>query len=176
MSRPPRFHQENWPYFVTSATRAREPVFEDSRNAEALIETLYTTRDRYSFLLLAYVVMPDHFHAVIVPAPRNTISQVMRFIKGTYARIYNSSYGLTGPVWQSSFYDRIVRNEGGFEDILAYVHENPVRAGMARAPEEYPYSSTFAGRETDLEAYFLGQAECLPYGSNAAGSGQDRDE
>lgn len=173
MSRPARFHQENWPYFVTSATLGRQPTFADPQNAEAFVEALYASREKYSFLIQAYVVMPDHFHGLIVPAPRNTISQVMRFIKGTYARSHNVNYGLAGSVWQPSFYDRIVRNDGAFEDTLAYICQNPVRAGLVSTPEEYRFSSAYPGRQTDLETYLLGQAECLPYGSTRTTTAED---
>ncbi|HET9477244.1 MAG TPA: transposase, partial [Dehalococcoidia bacterium] len=150
--------------------RERARLFADPAEAEALIECLYATSDKYEFLLLAYVVMPDHLHVILVPAPRNTISQVMRFIKGTYARAYNEKHRLTGPVRQASFYDRIVRDDTGFEEFVGYVHHNPVRAGIVSAPEEYRFSSAYPGRETDSEAYFRGQAECLPYGTRVTGS------
>src|SRR3972149_11714216 len=111
MARLPRFREENRPYFVTTATTGRLPIFEDYQNAEMMVIVLADTRARYGFHLLGYVVMPDHLHAVIVPAARNDISQVMRYIKGRYARLHNERHRSAGPVWQPSFYDRAVRDQ-----------------------------------------------------------------
>ncbi len=78
-------------------------MFKDRNKALLLKQVLYETRQRYGFLLVAFVVMPNHFHAVIVPRAGDTISQVMRFIKGTYARRHNLRYGSTGAFWQPRF-------------------------------------------------------------------------
>lgn len=161
MARPPRFPDENRPHFVRTATAGRLPIFEHQGSAETMREVLYETRTEYSFLLLGYVIMPDHFHAVIVPAFGNTISQVMRFIKGRYARMHNLNYGSEGAAWQASFYDRSVRIERALRDILTYIFHNPVRAGLVTSPEEYAYSSASDDSETDLDLYLGGQAECL---------------
>ncbi|MDO8613234.1 MAG: transposase [Dehalococcoidia bacterium] len=165
MTRIKRFHVTNYPYFVTSATLGRLAIFADLAAASHLRDVLYETRTRYKFLLLGFVIMPDHLHAVVVPRPGDKISQVMRFIKGTFARRYNESRNATGPVWQPSFYDRVVRDERGLMEVLTYVTGNPVRAGLCSDPSEYRFSSAHAACPTDLAAYLgLGQAEGLAYG------------
>ena len=158
MSRPPRFHEENRPYFVTTSTVQRRPIFRDPDQADLLKTVLYQTRERYGFLLLGFVVMPDHLHAVVVPRPGDTISQVMRFIKGTYARFHNRRLAQRGPVWQASFYDRAIRDEKALLDVTAYMEGNPVRAGLAMTAQMYPFSSAHRDCATDLEAYLSGQA------------------
>lgn len=141
MARPPRFHEGNRPYFVTTATHDRKPIFGHAGNALPMIEVLYRTRAEYGFQLLGWVIMPDHLHAVIMPADRNTISQVMRYIRGRFSRLHNISRNSSGPVWQSSFYDRAVRDERALREILTYIFDNPVRKGLVEVANQYPFSS-----------------------------------
>jgi putative transposase len=100
--------------------------------------------------------MPDHFHAVIVPRSGDTISAVMRYVKGAFARWYNASCGSQGAVWQPRFYDVAIRSEQELSQRIAYVEENPVQARMVDSPSEYPYSSAFPGWRSDLEGYMGG--------------------
>lgn len=73
-------------------------------------------------------------------------SAALRKLKGTSARQANTVLGLTGqPFWQEESYDRLVRGPEEFKRIENYILQNPVRAGLARSPEEYRWSSVFPG-------------------------------
>ena len=112
--------------------------------------------------------MPDHFHAILVPEPRDTISAVMRYIKGTFARRYNAANDSGGAVWQPRFYDSAIRSERELMVRIRYVEENPVRAGLVKRPEQYPFSSAAQDWRSDLALYLgldVGQAEGLAYRS-----------
>ena len=99
------------------------------------------SRRRLGFLLCGYVLMPDHWHAVIWTAYPMTISRVMQNLKWLSARSLNSARGLAGPVWQHQFWDRFVRHERELRDRLDYMHLNPVRKGLVSRPEEWRWSS-----------------------------------
>ena len=97
----------------------------------------------------AYVVMANHVHLLINPliAP----DRLLKSLKGTTAREANRLLGRTGePFWQKESYDHRVRNQSEFKRIQMYIETNPVKAGLVRNPEEYPWSS--AGVETSLDA------------------------
>jgi len=92
------------------------------------------------YLLHAWVVMPNHVHLLITP--RVNVPALMHRLKGASARESNRLLGRTGePFWQDESYDRLVRNAGEFQRIENYILQNPVRAGLARSAEEYPWSS-----------------------------------
>lgn len=128
-------------YYVTSVTRNREPLLKDEKAALFLIHTLAYHKFIYDYMLYGFVVMPDHFHAVIQPQGSYTISQIMHHIKGTFARKYNAFSGHKGHVWQKGYYDRIIRGPQHLRKTIDYTHANPVRAGLAKSVEDYPYSS-----------------------------------
>jgi REP element-mobilizing transposase RayT len=90
--------------------------------------------------LHAWVVMPNHVHLLITP--RTDVTLLLRKLKGASARACNLLLGRTGqPFWQDESYDRLVRSAKEFGRIENYILQNPVRAGLARSTEDYPWSS-----------------------------------
>jgi hypothetical protein len=105
-------------------------------------------------LLLAYVFMSNHVHFVIVPAQGFTISQTMRVIKGAIARRVNALMDSSGAVWQEGFRDDYAKTTAQLNRMIRYVEENPVKAGLCRKPESFPYSSASGRCEHDYDALF----------------------
>ena len=96
------------------------------------------------YLLYTWVVMPNHVHLLLTPKIEPSIA--LRRLKGASAREANKLLGLTGqPFWQDESYDHLVRNQEEFGRIEHYILQNPVRAGLVRVEEEYPWSSGFRG-------------------------------
>jgi putative transposase len=86
----------------------------------------------------AWVIMPNHVHLLITPHIH--ISKLMQKLKGTIAHESNKLLRQTGePFWQRESYDRLVRDAEEFRRIESYILRNPVRAGLARSAEEYPW-------------------------------------
>jgi putative transposase len=173
VTKVPRFNLDNYCHFVTVKTNQNRRIFSFDQAAELLILTIYEGRDKLNFKLIGFVVMPDHIHLMLVPNKRNTISDVMRHIKGRFSRRYNllsrgmnsPGYGAVGgrsgnsslpvpKIWQESFYDHVIRNENEFLQRLNYIHVNPVRAGLTDTPEKYRFSSAAGKFQVDLENYF----------------------
>jgi putative transposase len=124
-------------FFVTTVTAQRRPIFRRETTAQLLIETLAHYRDERKFLLHEFVVMPDHIHAMLTPAPEISLEKAMQFIKGGF------SYRLKSlpPLWQASFTNHRLRDLEDYEHHRNYIRMNPVRARLAERVEEYPYSS-----------------------------------
>jgi putative transposase len=123
-------------FFITTVTAQRRPIFRSGATALLLIETLAHYRDQGKFLLHEFVIMPDHLHALLTPAPEISLERAMQFIKGGF------SYRLkSGSIWQASFTNHRVRDWEDFERHREYIFMNPVRARLASSPEEYPYSA-----------------------------------
>ena len=100
-------------------------------------------RDLRAYRLHAFVVMPNHVHLLMTPLVE--VSKVMQSLKRFTAREANRMLGLTGQTfWQDESYDRLVRNGTEFERIVHYIEWNPVTAGLAATPEDFPWSSARA--------------------------------
>jgi REP element-mobilizing transposase RayT len=92
------------------------------------------------YQLHAWVVMSNHVHLLI--APLCDPSRLMKSLKGSTARAANQALGRTGePFWQKESYDHWVRDEREFGRIVAYIEDNPVKAGLVKTPEEFRWSS-----------------------------------
>jgi len=101
MSKVARFNLENYCHFVTSKTHRNTKIFSEGKAADLLIQTIFEVRKKLRFRLLAFVVMPNHIHLMLVPDKRNSISDVMRHIKGRFARRYNQlSRGINSPDYE----------------------------------------------------------------------------
>jgi REP element-mobilizing transposase RayT len=97
-------------------------------------------RDQRSCEVHSFVIMPNHVHLLMTPF--GAVSKVMQSLKRFTAREGNRRLGLTGrPFWQDEGFDRLVRNVAEFERIVDYIERNPVMAGLAATPEEFPWSS-----------------------------------
>jgi putative transposase len=87
-----RLNLECYPSFITTKTMNNYPFFSNTENAEIVISTLYFGREHGWFNLVAFVIMPDHLHLIIVPKQKN-ISQAMHSIKSVSSKeIPKSSY------------------------------------------------------------------------------------
>jgi putative transposase len=125
-------------FFVTSITYNRRRVFQVPRNAEMFVKILERYRTAGAYRLHAFVMMPDHLHLLLTPKGK-TISQVMNLIKGGFSRRIDSKF----PVWQRGFADHPVVDRAQFESRREYIYQNPVRAGLVGAAEDYLWSSAY---------------------------------
>jgi REP element-mobilizing transposase RayT len=141
------------PYFVSTRTVRSEKIFL-GEVAEIAARVLREQREKYGFLLLAYVFMPDHAHFVVVPARDHSISQTMRVIKGSIARAVNECRGTEGAVWQTGFFDKNPRNVEELNEFIRYTHDNPVVAGLWSAADGYPYCSADGSCLADYRRFF----------------------
>ena len=119
--------------FVTTNTLRRRKVFANPAYASEAIDRLYRLQNLRPFFIFGFVIMPDHCHFLLnVPAP-HTISKLMN----SYKTGLTFDIGI-GSFWQPRFDLRLPENS---QNVLRYIHQNPVVAGLAETPELYPWSS-----------------------------------
>ena len=135
-------------YFVTASTFKKKAVLQSERMASLFIEMLLEYRDQNKFKIHEFSVMPDHFHLLITPIV--TLERAVQFIKGGFSFRAARLFEIRDGIWQSSFYDRCVRDAAEFERFRKYIHWNPVKRRLATTPEEYPYGSAAGNFKLDL--------------------------
>jgi REP element-mobilizing transposase RayT len=126
---------------VTFCKGNRDPFSPAARDA-VLRHCLHDHEKR--FQLHAAVVMPDHVHLLLTPLPDQkgwpyALPLILKLLKGTSARSVNKLLGLHGPVWQEESFDHVLRSHESLKEKLEYLRQNPVRRGLARSPEDYPW-------------------------------------
>jgi putative transposase len=98
-------------------------------------------RRQHHFLLTAWVLLPDHWHAIVMPPYPSTISSVMESLKVSSNRQINQLRGDSGILWQGRFFDRVLRTVKEYHEKVEYIHLNPVKRGLATKPEDWKWSS-----------------------------------
>src|SRR5580693_7202257 len=106
----------------------------DARN---LFErSLEVMRIRYAFVVAGYVVMPDHIHLLVSEPKKALLCKAIQALK-----LSVSVQSRQRPFWQARYYDFNVHNEAKRVEKLRYMHRNPVKRGLVREPEDWPWSS-----------------------------------
>ena len=118
-----------------------------------MLKTVNQVRVELSFKLLAFAIMPDHLHLIVVP-PEDGPAKMMQLIKGRFSRTYGGLTACAEPVWQSRYHERILTTEQALFSAIEYVHNNPVASRLVGQPEDYRWSSAGAEWKTDLEQFF----------------------
>ena len=136
-------------FFVTSATDSHRAMLQSERMATLLMNCLFDNRQKERFLLHEFVIMPDHFHAIITPAAEVPLEKAMQFIKGGFSYRARKELNINTAIWQAGFTNHRIRDLQDYEHHRSYIHQNPVKAGLADAPELFPYSSASPGIATD---------------------------
>lgn len=137
-------------YFVTVVTYQRRPLLASGDAMGCLRDAMTRARDEKPFEVVAAVVLPDHWHAVLTlpPGDADLSSRVGR-IKALFTKAttldgsVNSSWikHRESDVWQRRFFDRLIRNETELERRIDYMHFNPVKHGYCKRPIDWPHSS-----------------------------------
>jgi putative transposase len=115
-------------YFVSSQTVARRPFFRHERWVSLMEEVLQHYRGD-SYLLHAYVVMPDHFHIIITP--RESLEKAMQNIKGGFSFRAKRAFNWKFDIWQAGFSDHRIRDIEDWNHHISYMRYNPVKAKLA---------------------------------------------
>ena len=89
----------------------------------------------------AFVIMPDHYHVVIILSQGDSLSKIMKSLGSFTAREINRISGTSGQLWQRGYYERAIRKTENVKEVFDYIHNNPVRKGLVGHPEEWPHSS-----------------------------------
>ena len=125
--------------FLTNVTYRRMPILVD--NSDLLWQSVGDIESELPFELIAWVIMPDHFHVVIDPKGTD-VPTLMQRIKLKFSAKYRSANGLkSGRLWQYRFWDHIIRDQDDLNRHIDYIHYNPVKHGLVGSPLEYGQSS-----------------------------------
>jgi putative transposase len=153
MSRPARHANpkqivcSNRTFFATTRTIMSRRIFQSGRNANLLIDVLRSYVAERKFQVRDFVIMPDHVHLLITVSATISIEKAMQLIKGGFSYRFRKEGGSLAGVWQKGFSEARVENQQMYDTFRAYIAENPIKAGLAKTPEEYPYCYTFLARE-----------------------------
>lgn len=129
---------KNQVYFVTTAVHERDPLFIDPRAASAVLDALKWLDQAGKMILDAAVLMPDHLH-VVFALKTGSLPQLMHSLKSYTAKQVKAILARECAVWQEQYYDHAVRTSENLIEVVLYMLNNPVRAGLVADFHDYPF-------------------------------------
>lgn len=143
MARAHRIQAEQATYHVMARGNNRQPVFLDATDRYAFIRHLDSVVLHRRWVHLAFVLMGNHFHAVLRTEQAN-LADGMRDLLSGYARRFNTRHARAGCVFSDRYYSVVVRSDTQLLATLRYVAWNPVRADLAETPTGWKWGSASA--------------------------------
>ncbi len=149
-------------YFFTVVTFKRLELFTSPENVDLLKNSIQKVMETHPFRIDAFVLLPDHLHCIwTLPHQDSDFSTRWRLIKTNFSRKFDhksvgwvegqnpttDSYSASRlkkkekSIWQRRFWEHCIRNQEDLKRHIEYIHYNPVRHGLAKAPVDWRYSS-----------------------------------
>jgi putative transposase len=133
-------------YHVLNRGNAKQDVFHKDADYAAFVKLLAESQEQRPMRLLAYCLMPNHFHLVVWPRADGDLSRWMQWLMNAHVRRYHQHYHTAGDghIWQGRFKAFPVQSDDHLLGVLRYVERNPLRARMVKRAEQWPWSSLSA--------------------------------
>ena len=110
---------------------------------ESMVQDSLLKFDGVRYRLFAWVVMPNHSHSLLTRFEDFELEDIMHSHKSFTAHETNKLLHRTGQFWMEEYYDRYIRNAEHFGNVVRYVENNPVKAGLCSKPSDWPFSSAW---------------------------------
>ena len=140
MARSLRLSFENAFYHITARGIRKENIFYSDKDKYIFIDKMNETFEKYSFVCYAYCLMDNHYH-LFIKTPFANISEGMHYLNTSYANWFAAKYKLAGSIFQGRYKSILVDKDSYALTLSAYIHLNPIRAGMVENLNNYYFSS-----------------------------------
>ena len=154
MSRYRRSNVAGATYFFTVVTHRRQPILTDDVLRRALHDAILRVKERYPFAIDAWVLLPDHLHAIWTLPPGDAdFGLRWGWIKRLVTRAVAAEYERAewrnatrvarreSTIWQRRFWEHQIRNDADYAAHMDYVHFNPVKHGVVSSVADWPHST-----------------------------------
>ncbi|MHC4620275.1 MAG: transposase [Planctomycetota bacterium] len=154
MPRPPRIIKAGIAYHLLNRANGRLRIFRKVGDFRAFEDILAEAVERFGVRLTAYCIMGNHWHMVAWPEFDDQLSHFIKWLTVTHAQRWHAAHGTAGMghIYQGRYKSFPVASDGHYLTVLRYVESNPLRAGIVRRSQEWPWSSLAVrnGKESDI--------------------------
>ncbi len=128
-------------YHVCNRGVNRQAIFRCDDNYEFLLRRVKRYMLQWQIVVIAYCLMPNHYHFVLLQAGAHSISCFMQSLFNSYAKAFNKMYNRKGTLFEGPFRATHVTSDGYLLHLCRYVHLNPLEAGLVTDLCDWPYSN-----------------------------------
>lgn len=118
----------------------RKDIFLDNYDRDRFLEIISQKKGNGRFSLHAYCLMSNHIHLMLSEGSEE-IGQIIKRIAVSYAQYFNRKNKRTGHLFQDRFRSEVIEDERYILSLLRYIHQNPIKAGLAKSAADYRWSS-----------------------------------
>ena len=136
-----RMHLAGHCYHVYNRGCNREHIFANAGNYVFLLQRVKSFLADYPLSVIAYSLMPNHYHFLLRPEEDGTLSQFVQRLFSSYTQAFNKQQGRSGTLFEGRAKSVLVDADEYVLHLCRYIHLNPVRAGLVLHPDEWPYSN-----------------------------------
>ena len=140
MPRYPRSYLNTSFFHVMTQGINKNYIFDNSNDIVYYINKMEQLTREQKIEILAYCIMNNHVHLLIRTNEIGELSKYMQRLNMTYGKYYNKKYNKVGFVFRDRYKSEAIYTESQLYNCIKYIANNPVKAGICKAPEEYPYS------------------------------------
>lgn len=162
-----RIASESGYYHIMARGNNRTKIFGCHADCREMLRLMKRLSDQQEISIYAYCVMPNHYHILLRTGGEGLLGEAgchdlqilahaMHRINTAYAHYYKNKYEYVGHVFQGRYVSRAIDSHQYLSRAIRYIHDNPVKASLAKLPEEYPFSS--------YRSYFFKTGTGLIYG------------
>jgi len=141
MPRIARALADNCFYHLINRGNGRQEVFHKDGDYRAFIDLMLQAREKFTVRIHAWCLMPNHFHLLVQPAQAEQLNKMLQWLMTSHVRRYHQHYKTSGHVWQGRYKSFIIQDDDHLLTVSRYIEANPVRAGLAAAADQWPWSS-----------------------------------
>jgi REP element-mobilizing transposase RayT len=127
-------------HHVFARGNGRQPVFVDDHDRRRYLDLCRGVVGRQRWRCLAYCLMENHVH-LLLETPEPNLGEGMRRLHGTYVQTFNERHHRVGPLFQSRYGSRLLKDDGHLWLTAAYIARNPVEAGVVDSADDWEWSS-----------------------------------
>ncbi len=145
MGRVLRTNAGNYVYHVLNRANARVQIFDSDKDYQLFEQTLIEAKEECDMRLLAYCIMPNHWHLVVYPKRDGDLSKFMNWFTLTHTQRWHASKKTTGQghLYQGRYKSFLCQNDNHFLTLVRYVERNALKANLVTKAEEWRWGSAY---------------------------------
>lgn len=149
MPRPPRIQRAGAIYHVWVRGVDHLAIYRDARDRELFERLLKKAIRRVGWRVHAYCQMTTHYH-LVVETPEPNLARGMQWLNGVYGQFFNERHGRSGHLFQGRYGAELLESEEHYAEACRYVLLNPIKAGIVKRAEDWPWSGVAPGKRSAI--------------------------
>jgi putative transposase len=152
MARLPRLFLPGQPIHAIQRGYGGESIFGAEEDGRYYLECLGKAAGEQGLAIHAYVLMSNHVHLLVTPKSQDSLSRTLQSVGRRYVQYFNYAYDRSGTLFDARYKSTLIQSSRYLLTCMRYIELNPVRAGMVKRPDDYPWSSYRTNAEGDENA------------------------